>query len=77
LLKEARTLLLLGMDGIGDVIMTTACLKPIRSAFPEVKIVYAVKNTAAAILDHNPCLDEVIPFDKPFFSGNEIYGKIN
>ncbi len=64
--KVDRMLIIRG-DHIGDVIAATVVLEPLREAFPEATIDFVAPSWAADILSANPFLDNVIPFDPPWF----------
>jgi lipopolysaccharide heptosyltransferase II len=48
---------------IGDVVLTTPILCSIRSAYPDAYIAYLGEKNAVSLLEHNPHLNEIIPFD--------------
>ena len=45
---------------IGDVVFTTPLVRALRREYPAARLVYLVEADAAAIVRHNPHLDEVI-----------------
>ena len=51
------------MKFIGDVVLTTPVIRSVRNALPEAYIAYLGEKHAVSLLEHNPCLDEIIPFD--------------
>ena len=51
------------MKFIGDVILTTPIIRSVRAALPSAYIAYMGEKEAVSLLEHNPSLDEVIPFD--------------
>jgi lipopolysaccharide heptosyltransferase II len=51
------------MKFIGDVILTTPIIRSVRNAFPDAFIAYMGEKGAVSLLEHNPCLNEIIPFD--------------
>jgi len=59
-----KTILVLGMDGIGDIILTTPALQAIKNSIPEAKIIYVVKKPANEILQNNPLVDTVLPYER-------------
>jgi len=54
---------------IGDVVFTTPAIRAIRRHFPNARITYIVEEEAAAVVRHNPHLDEVIVARSPHGSG--------
>ncbi len=57
------------MKFIGDVVLTTPLIRSVRNALPDAYIAYMGEKGAVSLLEQNPCLDEVIPFD---FSGQTL-----
>ena len=51
------------MKFIGDVVLTTPIIRAVRERFPDAYIAYLAEKNAAALLEHNPNLNEIIPFD--------------
>ena len=54
---------------IGDVVFTTPAIRAIRRHFPNARITYIVEEEAAAVVRHNPHLDEVIVAHSPHAPG--------
>ncbi|MEO8166642.1 MAG: glycosyltransferase family 9 protein [bacterium] len=61
-LKYSR-ILLTRMKYIGDVVLTTPIIRSVRNAFPGAYIAYMGEKNAVSLLEHNPNLNEIIPFD--------------
>jgi lipopolysaccharide heptosyltransferase II len=51
------------MKFIGDVVLTTPLLRSLRTAYPEAYISYLGEQEAVTLLEGNPHLNEIIPFD--------------
>jgi lipopolysaccharide heptosyltransferase II len=51
------------MKYIGDVVLTTPIIRSLRDACPRAHIVYLGEREAVSLLQQNPFLDEIIPFD--------------
>jgi lipopolysaccharide heptosyltransferase II len=51
------------MKFIGDVVLTTPAIRSVRNAFPDAFISYMGDRHAVSLLENNPCLNEIIPFD--------------
>lgn len=56
-------ILLTRMKFIGDVVLTTPIIRSVRNACPNAFIAYLGEKNAVSLLEHNPNLNEVIPFD--------------
>jgi len=51
------------MRFIGDVVLTTPLIRSVREAYPHGYIAYMGEKSAVALLEQNPFLDEIIPYD--------------
>ena len=51
------------MKFIGDVVLTTPIIRSVRATFPDAYIAYLGDKEAVSLLQHNPFLNDVIPFD--------------
>lgn len=51
------------MKFIGDIVLSTAIVQDLRQALPEAYIAYLGDSNAVSLLEGNPCLDEIIPYD--------------
>ena len=73
-LKHKR-ILIVRMDRIGDVVLSTPAIKAVRDEYPDSHIAVLVRPYARDIVDGNPYLNEVITYDK---SGREkgVFGNI-
>ncbi|HAP35307.1 MAG TPA: hypothetical protein DCQ28_04960 [Bacteroidetes bacterium] len=58
-----KKILLTRMKYIGDVVLTTPIIRTLREAYPETYISYLGDAKAVSLLQNNPFLDEIIPFD--------------
>ena len=56
-------ILITRMKFIGDVVLTTPIIRSVRDAYPGAHISYLGDAKAVSLLEHNPWLDEIIPFD--------------
>ncbi|MDG1480697.1 MAG: glycosyltransferase family 9 protein [Myxococcota bacterium] len=57
----AAEVLLINLDALGDVLRTTAILRPIRRAWPGARITWLTRPRAAALLAEHPLIDRVLP----------------
>jgi ADP-heptose:LPS heptosyltransferase len=48
---------------IGDIVLTTPVIRAVRKKFPNSYIAYLADKNAITLLENNPYLDELIPFD--------------
>jgi lipopolysaccharide heptosyltransferase II len=62
-----KKILIIRLAYIGDVVMTLPVLKPLSNAFPNADIDFLTSRHAASLLEHNPHLHSVIPFNAPWF----------
>lgn len=67
--ESAPRILLSRMKFIGDVVLTTPLIRSVRTALPEAHIAYLGDRTAVALLENNPFLNEIIPYD---FSRSDV-----
>ena len=56
-------ILIINLDAMGDVLMTTAQLPAIKRKFPESTIYWVTLKNAAPLLFNNPLVDHVYNFD--------------
>jgi ADP-heptose:LPS heptosyltransferase len=61
--RDISRILLTRMKYIGDVVLTTPIIRAVRTAFPDAFIAYMGDKQAVSLLEHNPNLNEIIPFD--------------
>jgi len=57
-----KRILLTRMRFIGDIVLTTAAIRSVRTACPDAYLAYMGDERAVTLLEHNPCLDEIIPY---------------
>ena len=62
-------ILLVRLRLIGDVVFTTPAIRAIRRHYPDARITYIVEEEAAAVVRHNPHLDNVIVARSPHAPG--------
>jgi ADP-heptose:LPS heptosyltransferase len=60
---QYHRVLITRMKFIGDVILTTPIIRSVRMALPSAYIAYMGEKGAVSLLENNPYLDEIIPFD--------------
>ncbi len=59
-----QKILIINLDAIGDVLMTTAQLPAIKRVYPQSTIFWLTQKNAMPVLQHNPYLHEVFPWDE-------------
>ncbi len=58
-----QRILITRMKFIGDIVLTTPVIRSLRIAFPDAFLAYMGDATAVALLQENPFLNQIIPFD--------------
>ena len=66
-LRFKMNILIVKLSAIGDVIHALPVSYALRRKFPDAHITWVVEPTAYEIVKHNPCVDEVILFQKKAF----------
>ncbi|MGE5432078.1 MAG: glycosyltransferase family 9 protein [Syntrophomonadaceae bacterium] len=56
-------ILLINLDAMGDILMTTAQLKGLKRKFPESTIYWVTLKSTVPLLFNNPFVDKVMPYD--------------
>lgn len=56
----SQTVLVLRFSAVGDVVLTAPAIDALRTAWPDARIVYALKERLAHLVQHNPAVDQVI-----------------
>jgi len=69
-MPDFNRILLTRMKFIGDVVLTTPVIRAVREQYPDAYIAYLTDKKTAPLLEHNPYLNEIIPFD---FSRPDIF----
>lgn len=59
-----RKILVIKLRHIGDVLLTTPVFKALKENFPKSHISALVNKGTEAVLENNPFIDEIIPFDR-------------
>lgn len=55
-----KSILFLRYDRIGDMVLSTAALKALRTVYPHARITVLASERNYEILDHNPSVDEIL-----------------
>lgn len=56
----SKTVLVLRFSAVGDVVLTSPAIDALRQAWPDARIVYALKERLAHLVQHNPAVNEVV-----------------
>ena len=67
--REARNILVVRLDNLGDVVMTTPALTAIRHAAPDVRLTLLTSRAGAAARQHLPVIDDAIVYGAPWVKG--------
>lgn len=62
--KEYKKILIVRLDRLGDVVLSTPVIKAVRDAYPKSHIAFLVRPYAEDAVKGNPYLNEVITYDK-------------
>lgn len=66
--QKISRLLVIRVDHIGDIIMSTAVLKPLRESFPKAKIDFIAPSWGIDLVKGNSNVDQAIEFDPSWFN---------
>ncbi|MEI6863487.1 MAG: glycosyltransferase family 9 protein, partial [Candidatus Omnitrophota bacterium] len=70
-INNYKNILVVRLDRLGDVVLSTPVLKALRDAYPDSRITFMVRPYVKDIAHSNPSVNEVIIYDKAKgFSGN-------
>ena len=64
IIGSPRSILLIQLGDIGDVVLTVPCIRALRENYPQARIVVAAWDKAAELLDDCPWLDQVLAITK-------------
>lgn len=62
-IADVRNILVVKLSSLGDIVHVTPSLRVLRRHWPRARIVMAVERQNAAVVRHNPHLDEIIEVD--------------
>lgn len=63
LMPSLNRILISRMKFVGDVVLTTPIIRAVREQYPDAFIAYLGDSEAVSLLDNNPHLNEIIPYD--------------
>jgi ADP-heptose:LPS heptosyltransferase len=64
--SEARNILCVRLDNLGDVLMCTPAFRALKESLPGRRLTLLTSSAGAALRDHLPELDEVIDYAAPW-----------
>jgi len=64
--SSIKKILLIRLDNIGDVLVTTPSVRALRKKYPDAEIHILVRPSTAGLVIHNPNLNQVIQFEPPW-----------
>ncbi len=70
-----KKILIVRMDRIGDVVLSTPAIHTVRDAYPDSHIAVLVRPYARDIVEGNPYINEVFTYDK-YRNGKNLWGNI-
>ncbi|MFH1867921.1 MAG: hypothetical protein ABH843_03020, partial [Candidatus Omnitrophota bacterium] len=62
--QKYKRILLVRTDRLGDLVLTTPAIKAVRDSYPDAYIAMVVRPYTELVVRDNPCLNEVIVYDK-------------
>lgn len=63
---RARRVLLLRLDGLGDLLMSTPAMAAVRESLPQARLTLLASPVGAALAPHLPWLDQVMSYEAPW-----------
>src|SRR5437868_2266689 len=67
--KDARNLLCIRLDTIGDVLMTTPALRALKEAAPDRSLTLLTSESGARVAELVPEIDRIIVYAAPWLKG--------
>lgn len=61
---DYKNILVVRLDRIGDVVLSTPALRALKSAYPDSRITFMVRSYAKDLVIGNPDIDDIILYDK-------------
>ncbi len=74
--QAARNILIVRLDNLGDVLMSTPAMQAIRQTSPQARITLLGSRSGTALAKHVPAVDEVITYDAPWVKG-PVHGDLS
>lgn len=70
--QQARNILCVRLDYLGDVLMTTPALRALRESLPGCRITLLTSNSGAAVARHIPEVDDTITYAPPWLKSSPV-----
>ena len=67
MMSPPRNILIVRLSAIGDVVMASALIPAIKNTWPDARLSWLVEPAGYDLLRHNPRLDEVIVWPRPYW----------
>ena len=67
-----ENILIVRLDGIGDVILTSGFLREVRKNFPKARITLLVSSDTRSVVELCPYVNEILSLDRKFFYGSFV-----
>lgn len=64
LIKDIRSILLIQLGDIGDVVLSLPCIRTLHDNFPKARVIVAVREKAKELIEDCPCATDVISVSK-------------
>jgi len=74
--SKIKKLLITRLDSIGDVVLSTPTLEPLKRKFQEASISYLLSSQSKDIIGGNPYIDEIITYEAPWHFSKGIMNDI-
>ena len=71
--RGVNNVLLVRLDNLGDVLLTTPAIHAIKGAAPHVKITLLASPVGAQVRHLNPDIDDVIVYEAPWMDGKGVF----
>src|SRR5262249_41791792 len=62
-LENVRSILIVKLDHLGDVLLTIPAMRRLRELCPEARITALVGNWAQPLIEAEPCIDDALVYD--------------
>ena len=62
-----KNILIIKLSAIGDIVHAIPVAHALKNCFPDARLTWIVEKPGYDLLTNNPCIDEIIIFDKPKF----------
>ena len=73
ILEDIKTVLVIKLDHVGDVILSTPVYQAIKQTYPNSFLRVVVGPWAKSVLKNNPFVDEIIEYAAPWLDYNGFY----